>query len=130
MSGNIAPLARDWIDAKQEEEYARTRRIEIEKQMIGALEIPAEGSKTTRCDGYKITVTQPVTRKVSPERWAQVSTALPFDLQPIRTKLESDPAGCKYLAEKEPELWAKVAKAFTVTPGKVAFKIEEINDGN
>lgn len=122
---NIAPMARDWLDAKTAEDEARKRRIEIERQLSAALDVPQEGARTHHIDGYKITVNQPVSRKVSPEGWALVSTKLPFEMQPVRTKLEADATGCKYLADKEPELWAKIASAFTVTPGKVSFKIEE-----
>ena len=125
MTGNIAPLAKDWLEAKQEEEYAKARRIEIEKQLTQALDVPDEGSKTHKIDGYKITVTQPVSRKIDLDAWDKVSDHLPIGMQPIKTKVEADPAGCKYLAKEEPEMWAKVASAFTVQPGKVGFKVEE-----
>lgn len=125
MSGNIAPLAKDWLEAKHEEDYARARRIEIEKQMADALQIPEEGSKTHKIDGYKITVTQPVNRKIDLEAWDKVSDRLPIGMHPVKTKVEADPAGCKYLANNEPELWARVSSAFTVQPGKIGFKVEE-----
>lgn len=126
MSGNIAPLARDWIEAKQEEDYARARRLEIESQMIGAIDIPAEGSRTHKVERYKITVTQPVSRKVDMAEWVKVGLDLPESLRPIKTKIEADPAGCKYLAENQPNVWARISSAFTTTPGKVGFKVEEI----
>lgn len=125
MTTNIAPLARDWLQAKKDEAAANKRRLEIEKQLQAAIDVPDEGSKTHKIDGYKITATQPVSRKLDAAEWAKRAKLIPADLHPIKTKIEADPAGCKYLAENEPKLWAKIAAAFTTTPGKVGFKIEE-----
>ncbi len=126
MSGNIAPLAKEWLQAKLEEDYARARRVEIENQMAGALEVPAEGSKTHKIDGYKVTVTQPIIRKVDAKSWDEVKGKISPDMWPIKTKVEADATGCKYLANNEPEVWATVSSAFTATPGKIGFKIEEV----
>lgn len=125
MTTNIAPLARDWLQAKKDEAAANKRRLDIEAQMIAALDVPTEGSKTHKIDGYKITATQPVSRKLDLDVWAKVKDKIASDLHPVKTKIEADATGCKYLAGKEPKLWAKIAAAFTATPGKVGFKVEE-----
>ena len=69
---NIAPLAAAWIEAKRAETKANAERIKIEEQLVAAMEVPAEGSKTHSIDGYKITVTQPITRKLDEAAWAKV----------------------------------------------------------
>lgn len=125
MNGNIGPLASYWLEAKAEEEYAKARRVEIEKQMIGALEIPDEGSKTHHIDGYKVTVTQPVARKLDAEVWENVKDKIDPTLHPVKLRIEADSAGCRYLADKDPKIWKLISKAFTFTPGKVGFKVEE-----
>ena len=122
---NLATLARDWLDAKRDEKKANMRRLDIEAQLAEALEIKSEGASTTHIEGYKITATQPVTRKVDPVAWEKVKNKLPTILWPVKFKLEADATGCKYLANNEPELWSMVAEAFEAKPGKIGFKIEE-----
>ena len=122
---NLATLARDWLDAKRDEKKANMRRLDIEAQLAEALETKSEGASTTHIEGYKITATQPVTRKVDPVAWEKVKNKLPTILWPVKFKLEADATGCKYLANNEPELWSMVAEAFEAKPGKIGFKIEE-----
>lgn len=131
MTGNIAPLAEEWLEAKRDEAAANARRIKIEAQLSEAINIPQEGSKTQKIDGYKITATQPVARNINLVEWEKVKDKVSDELRPVKVKIEADAAGCKYLANNEPEIWAKIATAFYVKPGKVGFKIEEIpTDGN
>ena len=123
---NVEALARDWLEAKRAETRAAERRLEIEAQMCQALEVPAEGSKTHKLDGFKVTVTQPVTRKLDLDVWDHVKVHCPLNMHPIKVKVEADATGCKYLAEHEPNVWRKIARAFETKPGKVGFKVEEI----
>jgi hypothetical protein len=123
---NVETLARDWLAAKRAEAEAAERRYAIEAQMCEALEVPAEGSKTHKLDGFKVTVTQPVTRKLNAALWEKVKAACPPDMQPVKVKIEADATGCKYLANNEPEIWRKIAKAFETKPGKVGFKVEAL----
>jgi len=121
---NIEALCRDWLDAKRQENAANKRRIEIEEQMAQALEVPDEGSKTHKLDGFKVTVTQPVTRKLDEAAWAKVLHLVPENMRPVKVKIEADATGCKYLAQNEPAMWRKIAKAFETKPGKIGFKVE------
>jgi hypothetical protein len=123
---NIETLARDWLEAKRAEAEAAKRRYAIEAQMCDALDVPDEGSKTYKLDGYKVTVTQPVTRKLDEAIWQKVSALCPAEMHPIKVKIEADATGCKYLAQNEPAIWKKIARAFETKPGKVGFKVEEI----
>ena len=41
-----------------------------------------------------------------------------------KTTLSVDSAGCRYLAEKEHRMWAKVADAFETKQGKIGIKVE------
>jgi uncharacterized lipoprotein len=126
VTDNVEALARDWLEAKRAEAEAAQRRYAIEAQMCEALEVPAEGSKTHKLDGYKVTVTQPVTRKLDEAVWDQVRNNCPPDMQPIKIRIEADATGCKYLANHEPEIWRKIARAFETKPGKVGFKVEAL----
>ena len=121
---NVEPLAKAWLDAKRAEAKANAERLKIEALMCDALEVPDEGSKTHKIEGYKITVTQPVARKLDEDAWAKVRDRIPQDLWPVKTKIEADATGCKYLSGKEPAMWRKIASAFEVKPGNVGFRVE------
>ena len=128
MTSNVKPLLRHWLDLKQAEDHNRAARLKIEEQLLGTMDVPFEGSKTHHIGSYKVTVTRPVSCKLDDEMWENVKTKIPAHMAPVRTKLEADPTGCKYLADNEPQMWSRIATAFTVKPGKVGFRIEEKTD--
>ncbi len=123
---NVEALCADWLEAKRAETAANKRRIAIEEQLAQALDVPEEGSKTHKFEAFKVTMTQPVTRKLDEDVWAKVSHLVPEALRPVRVKIEADATGCKYLASKEPAMWKKIAKAFETRPGKIGVKVEVI----
>jgi hypothetical protein len=122
---NVAPLARAWLDAKAAEQAAVATRISIEAQLAAALGTRAEGSETHHVPGYRITLTQPVYRKVDEAAWKRVAAHCPPFLKPVKLRLEADATGIKWLMAHEPAVWRRIAEAFTTTPGKVGVKIEE-----
>lgn len=123
---NVETLCEEWLEAKRAETAANKRRIAIEEQIAQAFDVPAEGSKTHKTEAYKVTLTQPVTRKLDPDAWALVSAKVPADLQPIKVTLSADASGCKYLADKEPAIWAIASKAIETKPGKIGVKVEAV----
>jgi hypothetical protein len=129
MTTNTEALARDWLEAKRAEAVAQAQRIAIEEQIVAALGARDEGAQTHTVGDYKVTLTQPVTRKLDEKKWSLVASQCPAALQPVKVKVEADATGCKWLANNEPEIWRKIADAFTTTKGKVGVKVEK-NDGN
>jgi hypothetical protein len=125
-NSNIEGLCGGWLEAKRREDEARKSRIEIENQISVALEKKPEGSITHKLEHYKVTLTQPIYRKLDAEKWVTVKTLIDQKLWPIKVVVEADATGCRYLANNEPQLWALVADAFTVTPGKVGVEVKEI----
>lgn len=123
---NLETLCAGWLEAKRAEQKANAERIAIEAQIAEALDVPSEGSKTHKLEHFKVTLTQPVTRKIDAEAWDKVSHLLPANMQPIKVKLEADAAGCKYLANNEPALWARISPAFETKPGKIGVKVEAV----
>lgn len=123
---NIDALARDWITAKQEEDAARVRRVKIEGELTAALEAKEEGSITHKLDGYKVTLTQPVTRKLIESEWEKVRGECPMEFWPVKTKLEADATGLKWLAANEPKYLRKIASAFESKKGKIGVKVQEM----
>jgi len=122
---NVTTLARDWLEAKREEEAAQKRRYEIEAQLSAAFDVKDEGAITHKIDGYKVTLSQPVYRSVDANFWHAVKHRIPEEMHPVKTKLEADAAGMKYLANNEPEIWSKIAEAFTNKQGKIGVQVPE-----
>lgn len=125
---NIDALARDWLEAKKQEQEANQHRLNIEKELTSALSAKDEGSITHNLDGYKVTLTQPVRRTVDAETWSMIESTIDADFQPVKYKLEVDAKGVKWLQENEPMQWAKMAPAFTTKPGKISVKVEEMEN--
>ena len=123
---NREALCAEWLEAKRAETAANKRRIEIETQLAQCFDVPGEGSKTHKLDNFKITLTQPVSRKVDQDIWDKVKRTVPASLRPVKMKLEADATGCKYLANNEPEIWARIAPAFETKPGKIGVKVEAV----
>lgn len=121
---NIDALAEAWLEAKSAENTAKAKRLKIEAELAEALEAKDEGSITHKLDDHKVTLTQPVYRKLDQEMWPSVMYKVPEQMRPVKTKLEADPAGMKWLANNEPEMWVKIAPAFTTSKGKIGIKVE------
>lgn len=119
-------IYQDWIDAKRDLADAQERLDAISAEIAMTVEVKDEGSKTTKVDGYKVTTTQPIYRKVDAAAWDQVSHRIPANMHPVKYKLEADAKGMKYLIDNEPELWSEIAEAFTTTPGKIQVKVERM----
>jgi len=125
-SSNVAGLCGAWLEAKRREDEAKKARLEVEAQLGAALEKKPEGAITHKLENYKVTLSQPIYRKIDPVKWDGVKTLISANLWPIKTIIEADATGCKYLANNEPALWAMIAGAFTVTPGKVGVDVKAV----
>lgn len=123
---NIDGLASEWLEVKALEKDIIARRHAIEEQITTALEVKGEGSISHKLEAHKVTLNQPVSRKVDAIVWDKVKDKIPENMHPVKVSVSADSAGCRYLAEKEPRLWAKVAKAFESKQGKIGVKVEAL----
>ena len=121
---NIDGLASQWLEVKALEKKIIAQRHAIEEQITEALEAKGEGSITHKLDEHKITLTQPVSRKVDAIVWEKIKHKIPENMHPVKETLSADAAGCKYLVEKEHRMWAKIADAFETKQGKIGVKVE------
>ena len=121
---NIDGLASEWLEVKAQEKKIIAERHAIEEQITAALEAKGEGSISHKLDEHKITLTQTVSRKVDAIVWDKIKHKIPENMHPVKTTLSVDSAGCRYLAEKEHRMWAKVADAFETKQGKIGIKVE------
>ena len=123
---NVDILAADWLSIKAEEKALTAKRHAIEEQIAAALEVKDEGSISHKTEGHKVTLTQPVSRKVDAIIWDKVSRKIPTHLHPVSTVISADSADCRYLLANEPKLWAKIAPAFATRAGKIGVKVETL----
>ena len=123
---NIDGRASQWLEVKALEKDIIARRHAIEEQITTALEVKGEGSISHKLEAHKVTLNQPVSRKVDAIVWDKVKDKIPENMHPVKVSVSADSAGCRYLAEKEPRLWAKVAKAFESKQGKIGVKVEAL----
>lgn len=123
---NVDGLAAEWLQLKAQEKEIIAKRHAIEAQITKALDAKDEGTISHKLDQHKVTLTQPVTRKVDAVQWDKVKDKIPEHMHPVKHSISADAVGCRYLAEKEPVLWRKVAKAFETKQGKIGVKVEEI----
>ena len=123
---NVNTLAQDWLEIKAQEKDIIAKRHAIEEQITTALEVKGEGSISHKLEAHKVTLTQPVSRKIDTILWEKVKDKIPENMHPVKVSVTADSAGCRYLADKEPRLWAKVAKAFEMKLGKIGIKVEAL----
>lgn len=127
MHSNVEGLCGAWLEAKRREDDAKRQRLEVEAQIAAALEKKPEGAITHKLTAYKVTLTQPIYRKLDLEKWPTIKTLIGSEFWPIKMTVEADPAGCKWLAKERPDLWALIAEAFTVSPGKLGVEVKEMD---
>ena len=123
---NVNTLAQDWLEIKAQEKDIVAKRHAIEEQITTALEVKGEGSISHKLEAHKVTLTQPVSRKIDTIAWDKVKDKIPENMHPVKVSVTADSVGCRYLADKEPRLWAKVAKAFEMKAGKIGIKVEAL----
>lgn len=125
-SSNIEGLCGAWLEAKRREDEAKRQRLEVEKAIASALDVKSEGAITHKLTVYKVTLTQPIYRKLDVAKWDAVKTNIGQEFWPVKVITEADATGCKWLAKERPDLWAMIADAFTVSPGKIGVEVKEI----
>lgn len=115
--------------AKAREEAARKERVAAEEELVEALRaagsLPAkdEGSKTLDVENYKVKVTNKLTRKLVGKGAEGIKALDLGELTPLKTKVELDDAGCKWLRDNDPEIYAKLAAFIETKPAKTAVEI-------
>ena len=124
---NVKQLSQAWLEAKNEEDAAKARRIKIEESIIAQLGKREEGSKTHDLGTHKVTITGVVNRTLDKEVWESIKEQIPEELRPVTYEPKLDAAGVKWLQADNPDTYRLVAKALTIKPGKTNIKVIAID---
>lgn len=118
----LEKLCIDWLAAKNAERSANQKRVEVEEKIIAITGKKDEGSKTHEVDGFKINVAGKLNRKMDWEEWQRIRGNIPETLWPVKTRMELDDVGVKYLQNNEPDYYDMLP--ITVTPAKASVSVE------
>lgn len=121
---DLPRLAELWRAAKRDEDAARNARIAIEQQIINVTGCKEEGSQTHDAGEWKITVTGKINRTLDRAAWESIAPTIPEALRPVEYKPTLDIKGLRYLQEKNPDVYRRVAEAIVAKPGKPAVQIK------
>lgn len=117
----IGNLCQHWQELKRREEEARKQRLLFEADLLDLIPHKLEGTETTTADGYKISITTKLTRKL--DFAAYKALALPDNLAFVTYKPEIDLKKLRAVEMVDPAL---VALCVTSSPAKASIKIEEV----
>jgi len=121
----IDHLVEDLIAAKRVEAEANKRRVAIEEQIIAMVGAKEEGATTTElANGMKVTVTGKLSYSADIAKLQEICAKLPEQYRPIKTKVELDSTGAKFLRANEPAIWSKLSEAITVKPAKTSVEVK------
>lgn len=121
-------LAQQLFDAKAAEKEATAARIEAESALISAIGLKDEGSLSVIGTRFKVTTTQPITRKVLkagiPEALRRLSPDIFDGLFQPEPKLNVK--FFKELQQHQPDAYKAACIAVEAKKGKPSVKVEEI----
>ncbi|WP_309382044.1 hypothetical protein [Cerasicoccus frondis] len=125
---SLSELSRKLFEAKQAENTAKAKRVEVEEQIASQVETSANGSKTVDSgDGLRVTVKRALGYKVNVE--AMRESGLPDEMLPLK---QTDPVPAGYVFDQkayeriiaDPTAATKLAEFVEVTPRKPTVTIK------
>lgn len=116
-------LAQAWLDAKAEENAARTKRVEIEESLLEILPCREEGSQTSKLEnGMRVVTEGRMTRSIDAKALQEDWNDLPAIIQgTFHWKPDLKITCFKSLEDDHKAL---IAKYVTTNPAKAGVKVE------
>lgn len=124
---HLAEAVLDYVGAKRAEDEAKARRLQAEERILALHPAREEGAESFEAAGFKVTVTGKLGYACDdPKALVEACAAQqwPPSMIPVKTRLELDPTGCKWLRNNEPEAWALLAHFITIKPAKTAVAVK------
>ena len=112
-----------YFTARSEYEAAKAALERAEKEICSSLSYKPEGATFHDVDGYKVTITGRINRKIDGFIWEVIKGKIPENLCPVKYKPEVDLKGLRYLIDSEPEVYQVFSECLTATPGKPSLSI-------
>lgn len=125
-------LLQQWLDAKETERAAVEKRRSIEDRLseLLASEMPADGQKTIKAEGFAVKVTSRITYKVNGEELQELASKkgipLPLLQQAFRWKCEVIGKGWNDL---DKSIQAALSDAVTAEKGRPSYQIVHTKEG-
>lgn len=123
----LEDIVHQYINAKAAEEGARRIRVALEERILDMHPAPDEGSTTTALgNGFKLSVVAKLSYKCDdPREVAEACVGWGWEpsMVPVKTRLELDETGCKWLRHNEPQAWAQLSRLVTVKPMKTTVSV-------
>ena len=119
-------LYEEWLQIKEYEAQAYTRRVEIEKQLLAKFQIGTlEGSKTIKEDGFKVGLTGKLNKKIDVEALRSLPNEFPEITNEVlgRVFRWTPEVNAKEWKEEGKNVLNILSRAITVTPSKISFTI-------
>lgn len=129
LAQQIEKACHEWRSWKHAEDMAKENRVAVELKLIELMGFnKLEGSQTTKTEdgNYKISFTAKLDRKLDQEAYLAIEPQLPENMRPVKTKIELDLKGIKWMEENAQEFAALVLPCITTKPAKTAVKVEFI----
>ncbi len=120
----LEQLCDAWLNAKAVEVSATKTRIDIENQIIELTGKRDEGASTHEANGFKVTVTGKMTRKMDWKAWEDVKGQIHQNLWPVKMKPELDEKGVKWLQNNEPDIYSLLP--IEVKPAKTSVEVKVV----
>ena len=117
-------LIEDFMDAKDDEDFARQKRIEIEEKIAALVPGPEDGQVTVKIRNAKLTVKRGLTYKADLDGIAAQMVETEF-FPPIKTKAirELDVQGYEWYRANHPDIFSVLSNYVQVKPRKVSITV-------
>lgn len=122
-------LCAEYLQAKAALKLAQQHTDRAAQRIIEAVGLNDEGSFTVKCDGYKVTTTQPINRSLNKSLVHDLRREIPADIWDamFEFKPSLNVRLFKECQELRPDVHHAVSKAVTSKPGKPQLKLEELS---
>lgn len=123
---DIDHMSQAILTLKETEAQARSKRLELESQMLEFFSNKEEGSESTKGKAFKVTVTKSMDRKiVDPQGLAEaIDAELWAGL--VRTKYELNTKDLKSIQKFSPSQYATIAQFIEMKPRKPSVRVEPL----
>lgn len=118
-------LAEQWLQAKEDEQQANSRRRYIEQQIIDIVGVAEEGTTNKETDTFKIKTVGKLTRSLNDQALQEDWDSLPAEIKKcVKWKSSLDVKNLRSLESMRDDLVPVMSKYLTTKPAKASVSVE------